>query len=216
MLMQVEIFCCYARKDRALLAELQRHLTLLQRQGHILVWHDGDISAGKEWECEIEKYLDTAQIILLLRSSNFLASDYCYRKEMKRAMQRHERGEARVIPVLLRIVHWEDAPFGKLQALPLNGKPVTDAYWHSRDKAFYEVTMCIQKVVEELSSLSDKKVLRKKFLQYKEALEEIYRTGFDICPECGSTEFTIETHTNLLSMKSMSLSVVKNVIIFGN
>ncbi len=192
--MQVEIFICYARKDRAFLDELKSHLTLLQRQGHILVWHDGDISAGKEWEREIEKYLDTAQIILLLISPDFLASDYCYRKEMKRAMQRHEHSEARVIPIILRPVHWEDAPFGKLQALPLNGKPVTDAYWHSRDEVFYEVTSGIQKVVEELSSLSDKKVLRQKFLQYKEALEEIYQTGFDICPKCGSTEFAIESY----------------------
>jgi TIR domain len=193
---QVEIFICYARKDRAFLDELQRHLTLLQRQGHILVWHDGDISAGKEWEREIKKYLDTAQIILLLISSNFMASDYCYRKEMKWAMQRHEHGEARVIPVLLRLVHWEDAPFGKLQALPINGKPVTDAYWHSQDEAFYEVTIAIQKVVEELNSLSDKKVLKRKFLQYKEYLSEIYQTGFDICPECGSTEFTSEDHVD--------------------
>ena len=191
--MQVDIFICYARKDRAFLEELQSHLTLLQRQGHILLWHDGDISAGKEWEREIKKYLDTAQIILLLISPDFLASDYCYRKEMIQAMQRHDQGEARVIPVLLRPVHWEDAPFGKLQALPINGKPVTDGYWHSRDEAFYEITTGIQRVVEELSSMSDKKVLRQKFLQYKEALEEITHTGFDFCPECGSTEFTIET-----------------------
>ena len=75
--MQVEIFICYARKDRPFLDELKSHMMLLQRQGHIVLWHDGDISAGKEWEREIEKYLDAAQIILLLISPNFMASDYC-------------------------------------------------------------------------------------------------------------------------------------------
>jgi DNA-directed RNA polymerase subunit M/transcription elongation factor TFIIS len=192
--MQVEIFICCARKDRPFLGKLKKHLTLLQRQGHIVLWHDGDISAGKEWESEIEKYLDAAQIILLLISPNFMASDYCYRKEVEKAMQRYKYGEVRVIPILLRWVHWKDAPFGKLQSLPLNAKPVTDKHWHSQDEAFYEVTMGIQKVIDELNSLTDKKVLRKKYLEHQKALQEINLTGFAICPECGSTEFTLETH----------------------
>ena len=189
----IEVFCCYARKDKVLLDELKTHLIPLQRRGFITIWNDTDISPGTDWEEEIDKHLNTAHIILLLVSPSLIASEYCYSKEMKRAIERHNQGEARVIPVLLRPVHWEDAPFGKLQALPINGKPVTDGYWHSRDEAFYEITTGIQRVVEELSSMSDKKVLRQKFLQYKEALEEITHTGFDFCPECGSTEFTIET-----------------------
>ena len=84
--MQVEIFICYAPKDLPLLEELKRHLALLQHQGHIMILHDGLISAGKEWEREIEKYLDAAQIILLLISPDFMASDYCYRKEAGKAM----------------------------------------------------------------------------------------------------------------------------------
>lgn len=190
---QVEIFICYAPDDRPLLEELTRHLALLQRQERIVVWHDGYISAGKEWEREIEKYLDAAQIILLLISPDFMASDSCYRNQAGKAMQRHQNGEARVIPILLRRVQWEDAPFGKLQALPLNGKPVIDAHWHSQDDAFYDVTMGIQKVIEELRSLTDKKVIRKKYLKHQNALLEISLTGFDICPECGSTEFTEES-----------------------
>ncbi|HYT03065.1 MAG TPA: toll/interleukin-1 receptor domain-containing protein [Candidatus Acidoferrum sp.] len=192
--MKVEIFICYARKDHPFLDELKRHLMLLQRQGHIVLWHDGDISAGKEWEREIKKYLDAAQIILLLISPNFMASDYCYGIEMQRAMERHNLGEARVIPIILRPVYWQGAPYGKLQALPLNAKPVIDKHWQSQDEAFYEITMGIQKVIEELRSLTDKKVLRKKYLEHQKALQEISLTGFDICPECGSTEFTMETH----------------------
>ena len=83
------------------------------------MWHDRNISAGTEWEREINKHLNEADIILLLISPDFIASDYCYSKEMKWAMDRHERGEARVIPIILRPVdNWKGAPFGKLQALP--------------------------------------------------------------------------------------------------
>src|SRR5437868_6409053 len=97
---KVEIFICYARNDQALLNDLQKHLVPMVRQGLITMWHDTDISPGTEWEEEINKHLNTAQIVLLLVSPDFMASEYCYSKEMKRAMERHERGEARVIPVL--------------------------------------------------------------------------------------------------------------------
>lgn len=98
---------------------------------------------------EIEKHLDTADIILLLVSSDFMNSDYCYGIEMKRALERHERNEARVIPVILRPVHWQEAPFGNLQALPTDAKPVTDPLWHNLDTAFYDVTEGIRVVVDE-------------------------------------------------------------------
>src|SRR5947209_2717613 len=122
---RVDIFFCYARKDQTLLEKLKMHLMPLQRRDLINAWHDADISPGTEWEEEIRKRLNTAHIILLLISPNFMASEYCYSKEMVRAMERHERGEARVIPIILRSVDWESAPFGKLQALPKNALPVT-------------------------------------------------------------------------------------------
>src|SRR2546421_3669197 len=115
--MPVKIFFCYAHEDESLLNNLKIHLRLLQRQGLIDVWHDRDISAGMEWEQEISKHLNSAQIILLLVSSDFIDSDYCYSVEMKRAMERNEKGEARVIPVIFRPVTWQYEIFSKLQAL---------------------------------------------------------------------------------------------------
>lgn len=112
-------------------------------------WHDRRIAAGTEWAGEIDKHLNSALIILLLISPDFLSSDYCYDLEMKRAMERHERGEARVVPVILRPVYWGDAPFGKLQALPENAKAITT--WSNRDEAFKDVAIGIKKVVEEIS-----------------------------------------------------------------
>ncbi len=88
-------------------------------------------------------------IILLLVSQDFLASDYCYEKEMKRALERHEAGEARVIPIILRPTHLEVTPFSKLQALPTEAKPIT--LWPDRDEAFVDVVRGIQKVIDRLT-----------------------------------------------------------------
>src|SRR5438105_10436474 len=123
MVSTIEIFCCYAREDQELLRNLKKHLMPLQRQGLITIWSDTDINAGATWEEEINKHLNTAHIILLLVSPDFMDSEYCYSKEMKQAMERHERGDACVIPVLLRPVRCQGAPFGKLQALPYNAQP---------------------------------------------------------------------------------------------
>ena len=151
--MSVEIFCCYARKDQPLLKELIAHLMPLQREGLITIWADIDINAGMEWEREIEKHLNTAQIILLLVSSDFMNSEYCYSKEMQKAKERHERGDAVVIPIILRHVDWQSV-LGRFQALPERGLPVTSHEWHSTDKAFFNVAEGVRDVVTRLNSKS--------------------------------------------------------------
>lgn len=144
----IQVFCCYARKDQLLLEDLKTHLMLLQREGLITLWADTDIDAGKEWEKEVSKHLNTAQIILLLISADFMNSDYCYSIEMKRALERHEQEEACVIPVILRPVHWQNV-LGQLQALPKEGKPIKS--WPDPEDAFLSVAEGIRKVVEELN-----------------------------------------------------------------
>jgi HEAT repeat protein len=146
----IEVFLSYAHEDEELRKKLETHLSLLIRQGTISPWHDRDIKAGSEWKRDIDAHLDGAQIILLLVSPDFIASDYCYSTEMTRAMERHESGEARVIPIILRPVDWQRAPFGKLQALPRDAKPVTD--WSSQDQAFYDVVQGIRGFVETFAS----------------------------------------------------------------
>src|SRR6266516_1903013 len=146
--MPVTIFCCYARKDKALLNELIAHLNPLQREGLIEVWHDREIPAGTEWESEIKQHLEAAQVILRLVSPDFMTSDYCYGIEMKRALERHASGEATVIPIILRPAYWHGKPLGTLQALPTDGKPVTA--WQDLDTALYDVTHGIHTVVKQL------------------------------------------------------------------
>lgn len=144
----IHLFYSYSHKDEELRNQLEIHLALLRRQGFIHHWHDRRIGAGQEWAGAIDANLESAQIILLLVSADFIASDYCYEKETARAIERHEAGEARVIPVLLRAVDWTDAPFAKLQALPKDGKPVTA--WADRDAAWLDVAQGIRKAVEAL------------------------------------------------------------------
>ena len=152
-LMPIKIFFCYAHENEPLLKKLKSHLRPLQREGLIDIWHDRDISAGMEWEKAIDENLNTAQIILLLVSPDFMNSDYCYSIEMKRALERHVAGEARVIPIILRPVDWKHSPLGKLQALPKDGKPVTN--WPDQDGACFNVAEGIRKFVE--SYLAEKK-----------------------------------------------------------
>jgi WD40 repeat protein len=148
--MSVNVFFCYAHEDEPLLKRLKQYLTPMQRLGLIALWHDRDISAGTAWEQEISEKLNTAQIILLLVSPDFMASDYCYGIEMKRALARHHRKEARVIPVILRPIDWQDI-LGNIQALPTDAKPVTSSLWPSPDDAFYDVAKGIRKVVMQLT-----------------------------------------------------------------
>src|ERR1700686_211738 len=106
----VEVFYSYAHEDEALRAELEKHLSLLRRQGVISDWHDRHIAPGTDWAQAIDEHLERASVILLLVSADFLASDYCYGIEMQRALQRHQAHEAAVIPILLRPVDCYGAP----------------------------------------------------------------------------------------------------------
>src|SRR5260370_23665730 len=151
---KTEVFLCYAREDELLRRELEKQLMILRREGLIDVWYDREIIAGTEWRQEIENRLNSAQIILLLVSSDFLASDYCYDVEMMRALERHRREEALVIPIILRPVHWQGSPLGELQALPKDAQPVTSSYWHNSDEAFFDVAGGIRKAIKKLFLIS--------------------------------------------------------------
>jgi len=146
----LELFYCYTREDRALRDKLDAHLATLRRTGLITAWHDGEIVPGASWEEEIETHLNTADIILLLISPEFIQSDYCYSKEMKRALERHHAKEARVVPILLRPTDWIGTPFSTLQMLPSDARPVTS--WPDRDEALEDVAKGIRKVVNDLLS----------------------------------------------------------------
>lgn len=142
------VFTSYSHKDSDLREELETHLSNLRRQGKIKAWHDRAIEAGAEWDAEIKANLESAHVILLLISPRFMASEYCYDKEMQLAMERHNARTARVIPIILKPVDWKDTPFSRLQVLPTDGKPINT--WDNQDEAFLNVVQGIRRAVESL------------------------------------------------------------------
>jgi hypothetical protein len=144
------VFESYAHHDERLRQELEKHLSPLRRSDLIETWHDARVSAGTEFHPEIVRRLTKADLILLLISPDFINSDFCYRREMRIALQRHAKGEARVVPVILRPVDWLTTPIGKLLATPKDARPVTT--WQRRDEAFLDVATSIRRVAEDLLS----------------------------------------------------------------
>jgi hypothetical protein len=144
-----KLFFSYSHKDEVLRDTLQTHLEMLRRSGAIETWHDRMIRAGDELDGAIDQNMEDADVILLLVSSDFLASSYCFDVEVKRAMERHEAGTARVIPVILRPCDWqEDTPFKKLLVAPKDGKPITK--WPNEDEAFLDVVKQIRAALKTI------------------------------------------------------------------
>jgi hypothetical protein len=148
----VEIFISYSRRDENLKDDLIAHLTPMRHEGLIKIWQDRDIDLAKEWAKEIDLHVNTAAIILLLISPRFIASEYCYGIEMKRAMERHEAGEARVIPIILSHCDFGKLPFAKLNAAPRDAIPVVDRRWNSTDEALFDVAVNIRRLVGNMTS----------------------------------------------------------------
>lgn len=143
---QLRLFYSYSHEDEALRARLEQHLSLLQRQGILLGWHDRKLLAGANHADEVDKHLESADIILFLISPGFIHSDYLWDREMRRALERHDRGEAVVLPILTRPVDWQDAPFAPLLALPRGGQPVTA--WQDQDEAWAHIAREIRRLSE--------------------------------------------------------------------
>jgi len=151
--MAYKVFISYSHRDQKLRKELDIHLANLKRLEIITSWYDGDIKPGEEWQPQIIEHLNTAQIILLLISANFIASDFCYSTEMKQAIARHDANKARVIPILLRPTDWKGAPFAKLKILPTDAKPVTK--WPTHDEGFVKVIQGIREAIDDLAIKSN-------------------------------------------------------------
>ncbi len=145
---KLKVFLSYSHKDEDMKNQLDTFLINLKRSGSIEVWQDRELLAGTEWNDTIKKELAAADIILLLISADFNASNYIWENELATAMQRHEKGEARVIPVILRNCEWQDMPYARLQALPVNGLPVSK--FADKDEAYTQIAREIRRVVESL------------------------------------------------------------------
>lgn len=142
------VFIAYAHEDESYKDVLLKWLVPMRRNGTITAWHDREILCGHQWEHEISRKLDESDIILLLVSIDFLSSEYINSVELKRAIERHDSGDALVIPILLRVCPWrDDQSLRGFQVLPHNAKPIND--WNDKDKAYFDVIEGISKAVRE-------------------------------------------------------------------
>ena len=167
----IDIFLGYAVEDRELCLEVKKRLKWLEREGLVRTWHEYNISAGMERESEIHHHLEHAHIILLFISADFIDKDFCYCDQLKHAMERHKQGKARVIPIILRSVYWEETPLGQLQALPRSKTPIKN--WPDLDEVLAEVEKDIRAVVKELVTEEYIQEGRRLFSngQYEKAIE---------------------------------------------
>lgn len=143
-----KLFISYSKDDVEMVEKrLIRSLRNLERQNKITIWYDKNLQAGDEWNPEIKKQLQEANIILLMVSPDFIATDYIWDVEIKKAIERHDKGEVKLIPVILRPCDWtgDATPFSKLNAIPIKGEPITT--FDNQDVAWLEVVKQIKKVI---------------------------------------------------------------------
>jgi internalin A len=145
---EMRVFLSYAHKDETFKDQLETHLKLMERQGTISSWNDRKLIPGTEWRPGILDELERAHIILFLVSADFLASDFCYDIELTRAIERHNSGVARVIPIKIRQCDLDGSPLAPLQGLPKDFKPV--ANWDDRDEAWTNVVQGIKQAIKDL------------------------------------------------------------------
>ena len=153
---KMKIFISYSHKDEAVLERLHTHLAVLRRDGYIEELYDREILAGREINIEIAEWLESSRLFLLLVSPDFLASDYCVEREMKRALERHQSGNAKVIPIIVEPCYWTATPLRDLKALPRDGKPISE--WTNKNNAYLDVVQELRRVLEaeDIASAAEK------------------------------------------------------------
>lgn len=149
------VFISYTHEDTELKKKLLQHLSPLKREGLIDVWHDELLRPGEHLDSSVQKKLAESDLVILLVSSGFISSEYCYEQEMKRAFKRQQEGSVRVVPLILRHCQWKDVPTGDgrtlaaFVALPKDGQPVMSSSWSSPDEAFDNAVSAIRNMLRE-------------------------------------------------------------------
>ena len=141
------MFISYSHKDEEYKDALLEHMASLRRTGEVEEWHDRKIEPGKNWKNEISQHLHNSTIIIFLISASFINSDYCVEVEAKTAFEKHLKGEALLIPIVIRPTHWNDSEFANIQSLPKDSKPVTA--WENADMAWLDVVQGIKVALSE-------------------------------------------------------------------
>ncbi|MEZ5986764.1 MAG: toll/interleukin-1 receptor domain-containing protein [Hyphomonas sp.] len=146
----MKAFISYSHADEHYVGRLQKHLVMLKREGLIESFYDRDIYAGDLLDEEIERNLAESQIFIAVVSPDFIASDYCYEREMATALEMHTKGRIRVVSVIVEPCEWQKSPLGNFLVAPKDGKPVAE--WDNENAAFFNVVSEIRRIAEAFSS----------------------------------------------------------------
>jgi hypothetical protein len=144
-----EIFFSYAHEDEELMNSARRQMVIYERNGVFIKWHDRQIPPGDSWRAQIDHRIHAASIILLFFSPHFIESRYCYEVEGNIALKRAREQTAVVVPIILRPCPWQETPFAELQALPKDGRPVSQ--WPDRDQVCLEIAQSIAQRATDLT-----------------------------------------------------------------
>lgn len=144
---KVKIFISYSHKDENIKEHIDIHLASLKRSDRVEVWNDRKIGIGSEWDDTIKKELELSDLILLIVSADFIASDYIWQVEIKKAIERHRKGLAVVIPIFARPCDFSEMPFAKLQGLPKDAKPIST--FLNTDEAYSEISKAIKEFINK-------------------------------------------------------------------
>lgn len=206
----IEIFFSYAHEDEDLMNDVRRQLIVYERNGRILKWYDRQIMAGADWRQQIDWRLETAEIILLFVSPHFIESKYCYEVEGREALRRHRLGEARVIPIILRPCVWEESPFGRLQVLPRDGRPVSR--WADRDEACLDVARGVMAAVDEVAAGCDNSASVVSLRPTGEATRHSPSDARLISPADSSRQVEVVIRTSLSALNGARLTEITQAL----
>jgi len=147
----LKVFLSYSHVDEKWKDTLITSLAILKHNKLIKIWHDRGIKAGDDWGNEIEEALNQSQIVFLLISPEFIASEYCYLIETQKAIERHSCKRSRVIPIFVRSTLDEGASYLHLQGFPKDRKPLNSFGKAVTDnKGIQEVAKAISDIVYEI------------------------------------------------------------------
>jgi hypothetical protein len=141
------LFLSYATEDEQYREQFDQALAGVRRAGLLEMWTFREIPPGADLDHAITASIEQADIIALLVSPAFLASDYCWNVEMKRAIELHDAGKTSLVPIVVRSCVWDDAPFARLNALPKDARPIAE--WPSRDEAWTSVVRGVRSLIED-------------------------------------------------------------------
>ncbi len=155
--MPVKIFVIYAHEDKPVRDKLLRQLRPLADNGAISLWSDHEIKPGSVWDEEIRQRLAESEIILLLISDDFFASDYIRRVEFKTAINLQANGQTHILPIITRHCGWADMPaLSRLQVLPPEGRPVSSKEWDSPDEPYLKIYEGVRTIAREIHTRKSK------------------------------------------------------------